>query len=81
MKVRVRYFATLTDLTGRQEEEIELSDDADVAALWSELSRLHPGLEELGYRPMVACDLEYARWESPLHGVNEVAFLPPVSGG
>ncbi len=81
MKVRVRYFATLTDLTGRREEEVELPDDATVAGLWGELGRRHPGLDDLGYRPMVACDLEYARWETPLQGVGEVAFLPPVSGG
>ncbi|ANM29108.1 hypothetical protein ABI59_05090 [Acidobacteria bacterium Mor1] len=81
MKVQVRFFATLTDLTGRREDEVELSAPATVSSLWEELGRRYPALGDLDYRPMVACDLEYARWESSLEGVREVAFLPPVSGG
>jgi molybdopterin converting factor small subunit len=30
---------------------------------------------------MIACDMEYAGWDHLLEGVDEVAFLPPVSGG
>jgi molybdopterin converting factor small subunit len=41
----------------------------------------HPALDAIGYRPLVACDLEYSSWDRALDGVREVAFLPPVSGG
>jgi molybdopterin converting factor small subunit len=30
---------------------------------------------------MVACDMNYADWETPVVGVREIAFLPPFSGG
>ena len=81
MQVDVRYFASLVDRTGRTGESIELHPGADVEELWRELLERHPELDTLGYRPLVACDREYAAWDRSLDGVREVAFLPPVSGG
>ena len=60
---------------------MELDPAADVAGLWRELVRRHPGLGQVGFRPLVACDQEYSDWDRSLDGVREVAFLPPVSGG
>jgi molybdopterin converting factor subunit 1 len=79
--VRVVYFASLKDLTGSSEETVELPDASNVAALWAALEERHPGLREVKIRPLAACDMTYAGWDSPLGGVSEVAFLPPVSGG
>ncbi len=81
MKLRVRFFASLTDLTGTVSEEIEIAEGADVAQLWTALAERHAGLRGMDYRPMVACDRVYASRSTPLAGVAEVAFLPPVSGG
>jgi molybdopterin synthase sulfur carrier subunit len=81
VKVEVRYFASLAETVGCPAETLELADGEDVAALWSRLQQRHPALSALGFRPLVACDLEYADWTRPLSGVREVAFLPPVSGG
>ena len=81
MQIEVRYFASLVDRTGRPAERIRIEPGTDVAGLWGELTRRHPSLAELAFRPMVACDRVYAGWDSPLAGVREVAFLPPVSGG
>jgi molybdopterin converting factor subunit 1 len=81
VKVDVRYFASLRDRAGVASETVEVADGADVAALWEMLTVRHPALGVPGYRPMVACDLEYASWDRELSGVREVAFLPPVSGG
>jgi len=81
MVLRVRYFASLVDRVGRATETLEIEPGSDVTALWGELVGRHPRLGGLGYRPMVACDMEYADWERKLEGVREVAFLPPVSGG
>lgn len=81
MTVSVRLFATLADLAGARELDVELADDATVESLWALLGRRHPRLGELDYRPLVACDMEYAGWDATLAGVREVAFLPPVSGG
>lgn len=81
MKIEVRFFASLVDRVGAVTETVELDDGTDVAGLWIELERRHPGLGGMDYRPMVACDMEYAAWDTKLDGVREVAFLPPVSGG
>ncbi len=81
MNVEVRYFASLVDRSGCSTERVVLEPTADVARLWRRLVELHPALGEIGYRPLVACDREYAPWERPLAGVREVAFLPPFSGG
>jgi len=81
VKIEVRYFASLVELTGVEVDSVEVAPGDDVAALWERLERRHPKLGELGFRPMAACDMEYAGWDRTLEGVKEVAFLPPVSGG
>jgi molybdopterin converting factor subunit 1 len=81
LTLRVLYFASLRDRAGRREETVSLPPPADVAALWARLQEMHPRLKEVTVRPMVACDRAYAAWDRTLDGVEEVAFLPPVSGG
>jgi len=81
VRVAVRLFASLTDLAGAASLTVELDDEATVGDLWEALARDHPALADIGYRPLVACDLRYAGWDDLLRDVREVAFLPPVSGG
>jgi molybdopterin synthase sulfur carrier subunit len=81
VRIEVRYFASLAQRTGKARESYEVAPGADVAALWREIVARHPSLGELPYRPLVACDMEYAGWDRALSDVGEVAFLPPVSGG
>jgi len=81
VRLDIRYFASLADTTGCAKESVELDAPTDVAGLWRELVRRHPGMARIAYRPLVACDQEYAEWDRGLDGVREVAFLPPVSGG
>ena len=81
MTLEVRYFASLIDHTGMASESIEVDPGETIEALWGRLRERHPALESVGFRPLVACDMEYSPWSRPLDGVREVAFLPPVSGG
>jgi molybdopterin synthase sulfur carrier subunit len=81
MRIEVRLFASLADQAGSAVETIEAPAGTDVAGLWRLLAARHPRLASTPYRPMAACDLEYADWDRVLDGVREVAFLPPVSGG
>lgn len=81
MNVSVRYFASLVETVGTDVETVALEPGEDVDALWRRLVALHPGLDRIGFKPLVACDLEYADWSRSLDDVSEVAFLPPVSGG
>jgi molybdopterin converting factor subunit 1 len=79
--VRILYFASLKDRVGAADETMEVPDACDVAALWALAQERHPRLREMTTRPLAACDMTYAAWNRSLGGVQEVAFLPPVSGG
>jgi molybdopterin converting factor subunit 1 len=81
MLVTVRLFARLRELVGASELTRELPDDASARTAWESLVRDHAALTEYG--PVISCAVneEYARLTTPLAHGDEVAFLPPVSGG
>jgi MoaE-MoaD fusion protein len=81
MRVHVLFFGQLKEITGVSEEDAELSDGARVEDLFERYGRRFPKLAE--FRPSIAASVnqEYAGWRAPLSTGDEVAFLPPVSGG
>lgn len=81
MRVRVLFFGQLKEIVGLAQEDAELSEGARVEDLFERYGRRFPKLAE--FRPSVAASLnqEYAEWRAPLAAGDEVAFLPPVSGG
>jgi molybdopterin converting factor subunit 1 len=81
MHVTVRLFARLRELAGASELGQELPDGASAKTSWESLVRACPALAE--YEPAISCAVneEYARLTTPLKNGDEVAFLPPVSGG
>jgi molybdopterin synthase catalytic subunit/molybdopterin converting factor small subunit len=80
MEVTVRCFATLRELA-LDRTTLTLPPDAVVADAWAALADAHPGLT--AHRPFVraARNGAYAAWEAALQDGDQVAFLPPVSGG
>jgi MoaE-MoaD fusion protein len=78
--VRVRFFARLRDLTGVELEGVQLSTAATIADLYEALRREHPNLPERG-SVRGAINQEFAEWGSQVSDGDEVAFIPPVSGG
>ena len=81
MHVVVRYFAAHRDITGRGEEQIELADDATVGGLWELLTTRYPRLGGFTNSLLYAVNEEFSQLTTTLHGGDEVAFIPPVSGG
>lgn len=81
MRVHVRYFAYYRERLGRGEEWLELQDGADVAALWRRCVATQPALLDLWSATAVAVNGTYATRDAAVHDGDEVAFLPPVSGG
>jgi MoaE-MoaD fusion protein len=81
MRVRVLFFGQLKDIAGVSQEDAELSDGARVEDVYERYARRFPRLAE--FRPSVAASVnqEYADWRASLAAGDEVAFLPPVSGG
>jgi molybdopterin converting factor small subunit len=84
MRVRLLYFGVLTDLLGGAEDAVELPEGADVGELLSIL-RARPSkgrMEERAWESLaVAVNREYAAAGVVLREGDEVALLPPVSGG
>ena len=81
MRVRVLFFGQLKDITGVTAEDAELSDGARVEDLFERYGRKFPKLAEFRTSIAASVNQEYAGWRAPLAPGDEVAFLPPVSGG
>jgi molybdopterin synthase sulfur carrier subunit len=81
MRVRVLYFASFRDATGRAEEIREVPAGSRVGDLWTALSREIPLFGRFPAAPPVAVNEKYVDRETALAEGDEVAFLPPVAGG
>jgi MoaE-MoaD fusion protein len=81
MIVRLRFFASLRERLHRSEAECTLADGATVTDLWTALCAEYPQLVELGTSISIAVNQEYVDREHSLSNNDEVALIPPVSGG
>ena len=81
MRVTIRLFAVLHDLAGAAELTREAPDDATVGVVWAMLVREFPALAPYASSVSAAVNADYARPSRRIHDGDEVAFLPPVSGG
>jgi len=81
MRVTVRLFARLRDLAGSGELLREVAAPATVKSVWTDLVAEIPALGEYERTMSVAVNADYARMSAPVGEGDEVAFLPPVSGG
>jgi molybdopterin converting factor subunit 1 len=81
MQVTIRLFARLRDLAGAGTFTYELPEGATVRSAWQALVAAHPALAPFEAAVSSAINLEYAKMTAAVHEGDEVAFLPPVSGG
>ena len=81
MRVTIRLFARLRDLAGSGELVRDVADPATVQTVWRTLVSEIPDLGDYERTMSVAVNADYSRMSSPVHEGDEVAFLPPVSGG
>ena len=81
MRVTVRLFARLRDVAGASELARTVGPDATVGSLWRQLATEYPAFEPYGRSISTAINADYARMDAPLRDGDEIAFLPPVSGG
>jgi molybdopterin synthase catalytic subunit len=81
MKVSVRLFAGLSDLVGHREVELELAEGATVADLRERLVSQYPAVAPLMSTLVCAVDEEYVPNEHCLSPGDQVALIPPISGG
>jgi molybdopterin converting factor subunit 1 len=81
MRVTVRLFARLRDLAGAGELVREVEPPATVQTVWKALTAEMPALSQYEGTMSVAVNAEYAKMTATVRDGDEVAFLPPVSGG
>ena len=81
MRARVLFFGMLKELVGRPAEEAEFPEGADLRAVFEAYALRYPVLRDLARSIVIARNQEFAELSTPLAEGDEVAFLPPVSGG
>lgn len=81
MRVTVRLFARLREIAGATELTRTVEPGATVGSLWQDLVREHAELAQYERSISSAVNADYARMNRLLADGDEVAFLPPVSGG
>ena len=81
VKVTALLFARLREQAGGDRFPLELPAGSTVADVYAELRRLHPALESRREIVRPAVNQEFAGWDDLLAEGDEVAFIPPVSGG
>jgi molybdopterin converting factor subunit 1 len=81
MMIRLKMFAILRDRSGVTETEIEVADGAIVAAAIEEAGKRYPAIANLLPKAAAAVNLAYVERSAMLREGDELALIPPVSGG
>jgi molybdopterin synthase sulfur carrier subunit len=77
MPITVRYFASLGDTLGRQEDTLPAGAAITVAEVWKQAT----GNKAMPSNILMAVNQEYAESDQTVTDGDEVAFFPPVTGG
>ena len=81
MRVNVLFFGITHDLTGCAQEQVDLPEGENLEGLRRLYETRFPRLLSVGNSLILAVNQEIAKDSAPLHDGDEVAFMPPVSGG
>ena len=79
--VRARLFARLREQAGTDAESVELPTGSTVSDVYEALRKLHPALVADRIAVRGALNQEFVEWDAAVADGDEVAFIPPVSGG
>jgi len=81
VRVRVLFFGMLRDIVGSAEEKIDLEDGARLESVFERYARTFPKLKGLESSIVLACNQQFCDRSTAVAEGDEIAFLPPVSGG
>ena len=79
--VKVKFFAVARDLVGKGELMLSVPEKNSVADVFELLASSHPRLQEWKQHLQFAVNQQYVSSHTILHDDDEVAVIPPVSGG
>lgn len=80
MKVQILFFASLRERTGHKTMELEIASGMTAQSLLAQLRRDIPAMADAG-RISLAVNEEYCEPSQVLQDGDEIALIPPVSGG
>jgi|SRR5580658_1090902 molybdopterin converting factor subunit 1 len=81
VRVKVLFFGMLKDVVGRAEDQLDLDNGATLGGVFDHYCRRFPRMREMAGSILLARNQEFAGPATELADRDEVAFLPPVSGG
>jgi molybdopterin converting factor subunit 1 len=81
LRVKVLFFGRIRELTGVSEESVDMPEGATLNDLFESYQVRFPFLSGFRSSLVASRNQEFASWETPLSSGDDIAFLPPVSGG
>lgn len=81
LRLKVLFFGQLKDIAGRSEDSVELPEGSRVEDVFAHYASAHPRLRDLAGSIVVARNQQFTPAAEPVADGDEIAFLPPVSGG
>ena len=81
VRVKVLFFGRLKDIIGQSGESLDLAEASTIEELFALYSTRIPELAKYRSSVVASRNREFAAWDTALYSGDEVAFLPPVSGG
>ncbi|MDQ6759826.1 MAG: molybdenum cofactor biosynthesis protein MoaE [Acidobacteriota bacterium] len=81
MHAKVLFFGLLKDIVGRSEDRVEIATEQPLGELFDRYAGQFPRLREMSASIVLACNHEFCERTAIVRDGDEVAFLPPVSGG
>ena len=81
VRIRVLFFGILRDLVGLREDTIEVAPSGCLESVWEHYAERIPKLREMKKSVVLALNQQFSTPSAALSDGDEVAFLPPVSGG
>ena len=81
MRIKVLFFGMLKDMAGAPEDQLELEDGATLARVFDHYAGRFPRMREMAGSIVLARNHEFAPGSATVSDGDEIAFLPPVSGG
>ncbi len=79
--ISVLYFASAKDATGKRRESIKLPESTTIREVLLKISSTHPGIINILNTMQVAVNYKVVDVDAILKEADEVALLPPISGG